>query len=324
MSKAIHIFICIFAVVVNFSTAFASTKLLSDDGDTLLVESIVSSTFGNSDNLSSISDYNIHNAKIKAAEFTGEYIDSRIKVVNGRISKQQVRVISSSYVRLISLDERKAVDDLGNFTLTSIATFELRKSDVMNQIKRLKNEDDLLDRIQSLQSKNDELMLIIDRLSSGVNLSDKDAFKEISRVVSDLESNDSKVRELFNHGSLLEAAEFGDNQTNRNFLDFNVNFVHKIMNGMVVELGMLSFTKNDDDTYDIQVPVKWHVKNNAGLTYLRDKIGLYIKPTMNYLPNAYSVLLDNGNGAKLSSDMRDFLKKKKFSLECLLVIITVF
>lgn len=145
--------------------------------------------------------------------------------MNGRISKQQVRVISSSYVRLISLDERKAVDDLGNFTLTSIATFELRKSDVMNQIKRLKNEEDLLDRIQSLQSKNDELMLIIERLSSGVNLSDKDAFKEISRVVADLESNDSKVRELFNHGSLLEAAEFGDNQTNRNFLDFNVNFV---------------------------------------------------------------------------------------------------
>lgn len=52
--------------------------------------------------------------------------------MNGRISKQQVRVISSSYVRLVSLDERKAVDDLGNFTLTSIATFELRKSDVMN------------------------------------------------------------------------------------------------------------------------------------------------------------------------------------------------
>ncbi|EMK6659576.1 hypothetical protein H2663_15890 [Vibrio cholerae] len=34
--------------------------------------------------------------------------------------------------------------------------------------------------------KNDELMLIIDRLSSGVNLSDNDAFKEISRVVVDL------------------------------------------------------------------------------------------------------------------------------------------
>lgn len=72
MSKIIHIFICIFAVVVNFTTAFASTNILSDDGDKLLVESIVSSTFGNSDNLSSISDYNIHNAKIKAAEFTGE------------------------------------------------------------------------------------------------------------------------------------------------------------------------------------------------------------------------------------------------------------
>lgn len=73
--------------------------------------------------------------------------------MNGRISKQQVRVLSSSYVRLVSLDERKAVDDLGNFTLTSIATFELRKSDVINQMKRLKKEDDLLDRIQSLQSK---------------------------------------------------------------------------------------------------------------------------------------------------------------------------
>ncbi|EGR3971188.1 hypothetical protein DDN72_17215 [Vibrio cholerae] len=72
----------------------------------------------------------------------------------------------------------------------------------------------------------------------------------------------------------MESAEFGDNQTNRNFLDFNVNFVHKIMNGMVVELGKLSFTKNDDDTYDIQVPVKWHVKNNAGLTYLCDKIAV--------------------------------------------------
>lgn len=47
MSKTIHIFICIFSVVVNLPTAFSRTKLLSDDGDKLLVESIVSSTFGN-------------------------------------------------------------------------------------------------------------------------------------------------------------------------------------------------------------------------------------------------------------------------------------
>lgn len=113
-------------LLCSFST-LASVTVNKDTNKDIILDVSEVYVLGDNDTLTDAKAINIEQAKKSASDYAGTYVESELKLLDGKITKQQVRVLTAGFIEIISRSDKKEINKSGSIQLNTKATIKLSK-----------------------------------------------------------------------------------------------------------------------------------------------------------------------------------------------------
>lgn len=261
--------------LISSVNAFATTKLLHQDKNTLTLSVTEQMVMGDNDTLTSARALNIEQIKKSAADYAGSYVESEQKVTGNKITKQQIRVLTAGFIEIVESKDNRNINQSGSVVLSTTATVRMSQEAIRNGLEKLKNDPERRQKMEVLRKDNQrlrkELFDITKQINTGKARTDLMAAR--NAILEDLDNNRESSRQVFEEGTLFQLATLGNDEYELAKQDIDNNLFGFIQHEMQIKTDRPQFTKNSDGTYNISVSVTWNVDHKP--TY--QTLGKYLK-----------------------------------------------
>ncbi|CAH0543269.1 hypothetical protein [Vibrio marisflavi] len=304
------IFLC------SFST-HASVTVDKDTKNDIILNVSEVYVLGDNDTLTDAKAINIEQAKKSASDYAGTYVESELKLLDGKITKQQVRVLSAGFMEVVTRSDKREVNQSGSIQLTTEAKIKLSKQSIKDGIEKLKSDPERQEKVKSLSEDNKRLRNKLIELTRNINtgVSRQDLMADREAILKELNHNRSSAKQVFEEGTLFQLAQLDDRDYSLAKDDINKNLFGYFQNEAKVLIGKPKFTKNTDGTYDITVYVNWKLDGNQ----VKEVLNKYFDLSIQY-DVVYSVSINQSLNRspkkkhQYSGKLLDYMKNKSVLL----------
>ncbi len=199
------IFLC------SFST-HASVTVDKDTKNDIILNVSEVYVLGDNDTLTDAKAINIEQAKKSASDYAGTYVESELKLLDGKITKQQVRVLSAGFMEVVTRSDKREVNQSGSIQLTTEAKIKLSKQSIKDGIEKLKSDPERQEKVKSLSEDNKRLRNKLIELTRNINtgVSRQDLMADREAILKELNHNRSSAKQVFEEGTLFQLAQLDD------------------------------------------------------------------------------------------------------------------
>ena len=294
--RSIFLLLSLIASASFSSTANASIKVILDNSKTLILSIESEYVLGDSDTRIDARNIALQNAKQLATESAGPYIKSESTIVDDEISKSSVIVASSAVMKTEILSEKYQLTQGNRSKISLTAQIEIDKKSLFGKLDTLSSNDSKRNQVLALQKKNSKLLQQLENLNRTIsNLADKqkkthtlqhkpddNLLKQRDQILSKLVSNENSIRKTFDKGSLFSLASQSSNKYEQAKNDINENIFSYIKNNANIQISDPEFKDNGNDTYDLEIRVKWKIDHEKVLPVFNKYFWGYKKTPIKY------------------------------------------
>lgn len=286
----------------SFST-LASVTVNKDTNKDIILDVSEVYVLGDNDTLTDAKAINIEQAKKSASDYAGTYVESELKLLDGKITKQQVRVLTAGFMEVISRTDKREINKSGSIQLNTKAKIKLSKQSIKESIAKLKTDPERQDKIKSLSDDNKRLRNKLIELTKKINTgaSRKDLVAAREEILKDLNKNRSTAKQVFEKGTLLQLAELDNQEYELAKKDIDENLFGYFENEIDITISKPKFVKMNNDYYSASVYVSWNLKRDPVRKLFSKYFDVSRQMSRWYLP--YSLYINysenKGNSQKL-------------------------
>ena len=164
---------------------------------------------GDSDSRASSREVALEMAKLESSSVAGSYIQSDLQMKNGKITLDEVRILTAS-VMSIKINEEKLFVDQGLIILHLNTTAIVDEKSLNKNIEAFKKSENKKKRLIELSRKNKKLIKDVQTLSAKLDKKAKIDFATIARkrkqLLDKINENTKSMKKVFKKGSLFEMA----------------------------------------------------------------------------------------------------------------------
>lgn len=309
----------VFIFIIS-AQAFAGTKLIQEDQNNLTLSVTEQMVMGDNDTLTSARALNIEQIKKSASDYAGSYVETEQKVTGSRLTKQQIRVLTAGFIEIVDSKDTRTLNQSGSVVLTTTATVRISQEAINNGLEKLKNDPERRQKMEVLRKDNQrlrkELFDITKQINSGKARTDLMAAR--NAILQDLDNNRESSRQVFEEGTLFQLATLGNDEYELAKKDIDNNVFGFIQHEAQVQTGRPQFTKNNDGTYNIAVPVTWSFDHKPAYQTLGKYLEVSQGKGRHTPPSAFkfSEYHNKGNSQKLpfTEKLQDYITNKTIAL----------
>lgn len=262
--------------------AFAQdAKIIHSDDSSLTVEVTQIYVLGDGDTKIDARNIALQQAKIKAAEAAGSYVEAQRVVQDDEIKSETIKTISTALMKSKIKDERFSITNANQMQLELTLISELDKNSILNKLGTLKQDNEKLQQMGRIQEENKRLQEELAALNKQIaQLKDASQTATISakprqelvqrrdEVFAEIQKNQNSISAIFEKGTLFSMAQKSNQELEQAQKDIEVNVWGYIVNNTKVTLGEPDFIQNSDGTYNIRIEVKWRMDERPLLNTL--------------------------------------------------------
>ena len=280
------------------NTALADySEIITNTDAELVIEIEQSYILGDSDTKIDARNIALQQAKQKAAEMAGSYVESERIIENDTIKYENIRTISTALMQTKVKDEVLSVNDLGQVQITLTAITSLDKSSILAKLGLLEDDNQKQQQVNYLQQENDRLQQELGELNKKLATFQQsqqsgtiqakprqELAQRRDEIFTAIEQNKNSISAIFERGTLLAMAKQGSQDFEAAKIDISTNVWNYVVNNTDVSLGEPKFLDNGDGTYNIEIKVDWLIKPGPILRVLNKYFWSYNGRPIVYAP----------------------------------------
>lgn len=307
-------------ILISSAHVSAATKLIREDKRTLTLSVTEAMVMGDNDTLANARALNIEQIKKSASDYAGSYVESELKVTDSRITKQQVRVLTAGFIEITDSTDSRRLNQSGSVVLTTTATVRMSQEAIRNGLEKLKNDPERRQKMEVLRKDNQRLRKELFELTRQINTGKArtDLMAARNAILQDLDNNRESSRQVFEEGTLFQLATLGNDEYELARQDIDNNVFGFIQHEAQIKTGRPQFTKNNDGSYNIAVPVTWSFDHKPAYQTLDKYLEVSQGKGRHAPPSAFkfSEYHNKGNRQKLpfTEKLLDYITNKTIAL----------
>ena len=251
MRKLVFLFI-----LCSFST-WANVKVSKETNNHIILFVSESYTLGDNDTMTDAKSITTEQAKKSASDYAGSYVESELKLLDGKVTKQQIRVLSAGYIEVLSRSFDKELSQFGKVMLNSVFKIRVSKKSIVDGINKLKSDPERQAKMAVLSKDNQrlrkELLDLTKKINSGASRQDLSISRE--GILKELNANRLSTQKVFDKGVLLQLANISERDYELAKKDVDDNYFGYYKGSLEIYLGQPSIEMEPDGKYTMSVPV---------------------------------------------------------------------
>ena len=265
-----------------FSSVYADgVQIIQNDEKTLKIKVQQSYISGDGDTRIDARNIALQQAKLKAAEKAGTYVQAQRKILNNEITNESIKTISTALISSEIINEKFSLTQDGRTKITIIVDSTLDKKSFLGKLGLLKDDNQKKKQLEQLQKENADLKKELQDLSSKLakvetqkkssEILKKPRQELINRrdvVLTELQKNESNIRKIFQRGTLFALAKKSSSDYEKAKKDIEINVRQYIQKNTQITLNEPKFKDLGNGKYDIEIYVHWYIDPSPILSIL--------------------------------------------------------